>query len=572
MTMAEILNKVDVVTIGVGWTGGIVAAELSKQGHKVVGLERGGDRNTSDFSLKYDELRYALRYELMQDLSRETLTFRNNIKQRALPMRQYGSFLLGNGVGGAGVHWNGLLDRFLPYDFEIKSKTIDKYGKKKIPSDVPVQDWGITYDEMEPYYDQFEKMAGISGEETPNRGPRSNDFPTGPMKSTPMLDLFKETTKKMGLDPFQSPSANTSERYENPDGIVKNPCQYNGFCERFGCEYGAKASPIITVIPTAQKTGNFELRTNSEVIEILHKGGKATGVKYVDTLTGIEYEQPADVVVLTSYTFNNSRLLLLSKLGTPYDPKTQKGVIGKNYCYQIDVGTTGFFNDKKFNVYMGSGALAATLDNYNGDNFDHTDLDFIHGGSITVAQSAARPINNNNVPPGTPSWGKEFKKQSIKYFNRSFGLYSEGASLPHIHNYLDLDPTYKDVYGRPLIRLTYDYSDSDRNRGHFLSEKIREIVKEMGADFLSEPDELDHYDIRPYQATHNTGGVIMGDDPATSAVNSYLQMWDADNVFVVGGSAYPHHSGYNATGTMGALAYRASEGIMNYFKKGGQLV
>lgn len=570
--MAEKLDKVDVVTVGVGWTGGIVAAELSKEGHKVVGLERGGNRNTSDFALKYDELRYALRYELMQDLSKDTLTFRNSIDQRALPMRQFGSFLLGNGVGGAGVHWNGLTDRFLPYDLEIKSKTIEKYGKDKVPKDIPIQDWGITYDELEPYYDKFEQMAGVSGEETPNRGPRSNDYPTGPMKSTPILDLFKESSEKLGLKPFQSPSANSSEAFENPDGQKFNQCQYNGYCERFGCEYGAKASPMITVIPTAQETGNFELRTNSEVLEVLHKDGKATGVKYIDTITGKEYEQPADVVVLSSYTFNNNRLLLLSELGTPYDPETQKGVIGKNYCYQISIGSTGFFDDNKFKVAMGSGALAATVDDYNGDNFDHADLDFIHGGSITLMQTGARPINNNNVPPDTPSWGKDFKKQSVKYYNKSLSIDTEGASLPHIHNYLDLDPTYKDVHGRPLVRLTYDYSDMDRNRGYFLDEKIREILKEMGADMLSEPDDLDHYDIRPYQATHNTGGVIMGDDPETSAVNPYLQMWDADNVFVVGGSAYPHHSGYNATGTLGALTYRASEGIIEYLKNGGQLV
>lgn len=571
--MAEKLDKVDVVTVGVGWTGGIVAAELSKEGHTVVGLERGGHRSTKDFAMKYDELRYALRYELMQDLSRETLTFRNNPDQQALPMRQYGSFLLGNGVGGAGVHWNGMTDRFLPYDFEIRSKTIKKYGKNKIPKDVPVQDWGLTYDEIEPYYDKFEKMAGISGEDTPNRGPRSNDFPTGPMKSSPMLDLFKKTTKDMGLHPFQVPSANSSESYENPDGITFNPCQYNAFCERFGCEYGAKASPMISVIPTAQDTGDFELRTNAEVLEVLHKGGKATGVIYIDTLTGKKYEQPADVVVLSSYTFNNSRLLLLSELGEPYDPNKQKGVIGKNYCYQISVGRTGFFEDKKFNVAMGSGALAATVDDYNGDNFDHDDLGFIHGGSITIGQYGSRPINNNNVPPDTPSWGKEFKDNSIKYFNKSFSVHSEGASLPHVHNYLDLDPTYKDVHGRPLIRMTYDYTDTDRKRGQFIDEKIKDILEEMGADIISEPDDLDHYDIRPYQATHNTGGVIMGDDPDTSAVNNYLQMWDADNVFVVGGSAYPHHSGYNATGTLGALSYRASEGIQKFLENGGgQLV
>lgn len=120
--MAKTLDKVDVVTVGVGWTGGIVAAECAKAGLKVVGLERGRKRGTEDYLRIHDEYRYAIRYELMQDLSKETITFRNTRKERALPMRQMGSFLLGEGLGGSGTHWNGWTFRFLPYDFEIKSR------------------------------------------------------------------------------------------------------------------------------------------------------------------------------------------------------------------------------------------------------------------------------------------------------------------------------------------------------------------------------------------------------------------------------------------------------------------
>ncbi|SFE56487.1 GMC family oxidoreductase [Alteribacillus iranensis] len=570
--MVTKLPKTDVVTVGVGWTGGIIAAECSKAGLEVVGLERGRNRETQDFAMKHDELRYALRYENGQDLSRQTLTFRNNSGQRALPMRKFGSFLLGEGVGGAGTHWNGLTDRYSPYDFEIRSKTIEKYGESKIADGLNLQDWGITYEEIEPYYVKFEKMAGISADETPLRGERSEPFPNPAMKSTPAMDLFIETTKNMGLDPFVMPAANNSQNYQNPDGQRIGACQYNGFCERFGCEYGAKASPNITVIPTAEATGNFELRPNSEVIEVLHDGEKATGVLYIDTRTGERFEQPAEVVALTSYTFNNNRLLLASELGTPYNPETQRGTIGKNYCYQVIVGTDGFFDDQKFNVAMGSGGLAATLDNFNADNFDHTDHDFLHGGSILMGQYAKRPIANNQVPPGTPRWGSDFKKQSIKYFNRSINIYTYGACLPHANNYLDLDPTYKDIHGYPLLRMTFDYSDTDRKRGHFLNEQTKKIMQEMGATHVSDNESMEHYDITEYKATHNTGGVIMGEDPETSAVNSYLQMWEADNVFVVGGSAYPHQSGYNATATLGALAYRASEGIIDYSKDGGSLV
>lgn len=571
-TVAKELEKVDVVTVGVGWTGGIVAAECAKEGLKVVGLERGRERGVDDYFMIHDELRYAIRYDLMQDLSKETITFRNEPKQRALPMRRLGSFLPGEGLGGAGVHWNGMTFRFLPYDFEIYSQTVDKYGKDKIKKDYTVQDWGITYDELEPYFDKFEKTCGISGEEWKYSGKRSNPYPTPPMKNTPYLNRFAEAAKELGYEPFMAPSANLSETYENPDGMTINACQYCGFCERFGCEYGAKSDPTITVIPTAQKTGNFELRPHSNVTDILHDGEKATGVKYVDVLSGEEYIQPAEVVVLTSYTMNNTRLLLHSKLGRPYDPDSGTGVIGKNYCYQIMVGVTGFYEDEQFNTFMGAGALAQAIDDLNGDNFDHSDLDFIHGGVLTCGQSGRRPIAYNPTPPGTPGWGAEFKKNSIKYYTQTISIGFQGASMPYRYNYLDLDPTYKDAYGSPLLRMTYNFTDQDRQLFKYLSEKGGEIMEAMGADTVARQEELGDYDIRPYQSTHNTGGAIMGDDPDTSAVNNYLQMWDADNVFVVGASAFAHNGGYNPTGTVGALAYRAAEGIVKYSKNGGQLV
>jgi gluconate 2-dehydrogenase alpha chain len=572
--MAKKLPKVDVVIVGVGWGGGIIASELTKQGLTVVGLERGKERKTEDYFMVHDELRYAMRYEMMQDLSKETITFRSKTSVRALPMRSYGSFLIGTGLGGSGVHWNGQTFRFLPYDFEIRSKTIERYGEKKIPDGMTIQDWGITYDQLEPYFDKFERMAGISGEENPLGGKRSQPYPTPPMKMTPSIKMFQEATKKKNLHPYMMPSANLSEAYTNPDGVSRAACQYCGYCERFGCEYGAKADPVVTVIPIAKKTGKFEIRTHSHVRRILHNGNKATGVMYTDVTTGEELEQPADIVVLTSYVFNNARLLLMSKLGRPYDPATGKGVIGKNYAYQvIRGGAVGFFDDKEFNLYAGAGSLAMCLDDYNGDNFDHKDLNFIHGANISLSQLGLRPIANNKVPEGTPSWGKDFKAASLKYANRFLSVGAQGASMPFRHHFLDLDPTYKDVFGDPLIRITYDFEEQDRQLAAYCADKCGEIVKEMGANGKIEiNNKLGPYDITPYQSTHNTGGVIMGASPDTSAVNNYLQMWDAENVFVVGASSFAHNSGYNPTGTMGALSYRAAEGILKYRKSGGGII
>jgi len=572
--LAKKLDKVDVVIVGVGWAGGIISAEIAKAGKKVVALERGEHAEQADYTGVKDELRFTNRFQMMQDLSHETITSRNFQDEDALPVRTRDEMMAGTDLGGGSVHWAGSTYRYWPYDFEIYSKTVERYGKDKIPKDMTIQDWGLTYDDMEKYYDRFEKTAGISGEEDPIGPKRKNDWPTPPLKETPPIKLFKKAAKNLGYHPYQVAAGNLSEQYENPDGQVINQCQYCAFCTQYGCDFGAKSDALVTVIPTAMEHDNFELRTQSYVRRVLKDGNKATGVMYVDTKTGEEYEQPADVVVLSGFTFTNNRLLMLSELGQPYDPKTGNGVIGRNLNGQFNItflGARGFFDKKKFNLYMGAGALGATMSDYAADNFDHSKLDFLGGGAIEYRQYGDGAIASNHVPKGTPAWGKEFKKNSLFYANRNLQVWYTPNVMSWNHNYYDLDPTYKDDFGDPLLRATNKYTDQDRNIAQFGVDKCKEIMEEMGADIVDTdevPEEFDHI----YQGGHYAGGVIMGEDPKTSAVNNYLQMWDVDNLFVVGGSSFPQFPGHHPTPTIGALAYRASEGIEKYLKDGGPLV
>lgn len=573
--MAKVLKKVDVVTVGAGWTGGIVAQELTKAGLEVLSLERGNMRTLENFTLIHDEWRYGINYGLMQDCSKETVTFRHNPNQTALPMRKMGSFLLGNNVGGAGVHWNGWTFRFLPYDFEIKTLSQKRYGNK-LGKDYTLEDWGITYAEMEPYYDKFEKTAGVSGEENPLAKElgtfRSSPYPQAPLQNTKILKMFEEAAKKSKLHPYRLPASNSSGGYVNPDGQTLVPCLYCAFCERFACEYGAKAMPINTVIPAAMATGKYSIRTQANVIEVIKKGDKVTGVKFVDTRTMEEYVQPADIVVLSSYMLNNAKLLMVSNIGQQYDPKTGKGTLGKNYCYQMNSNTLAFF-DEQFNTFMGAGALGTTCDDFNGDNFDHSKEKFLHGAMIAVMQMGNRPIQIQATPKGTPNWGAAFKKQLNYNFTRNINVYAQGASLPHKNNYLSLDPTYKDAFGLPLLRLTYNFTDQDRALQKFFVDKTEQVAKELrGVKSLRKGNYIKDYSIIPYQSTHNTGGTTMGADPAMSVVNNYLQHWNASNLFVVGAGNFQNNSGYNPTDTAGALAYRCAEGILKYHKNGKPLV
>jgi gluconate 2-dehydrogenase alpha chain len=231
--VAKKLPPVDVVLVGFGWTGAIMGNELTDAGLNVVALERGSWRDTStDFAVTFaqDELRYYYRHALFEEPARETLTFRNNAGQTALPMRKLGSFLPGTGVGGAGIHWNGMTFRFLPSDFQARSHNIERYGAGVMSDTMTVQDWGVSYDELEPYYDKFEYLCGISGKAgnikgqkidggNPFEGARTRDYPNPPLEQVYGPTLFAQAAKELGYHPFPGPAANMSRAYTNPLGI-----------------------------------------------------------------------------------------------------------------------------------------------------------------------------------------------------------------------------------------------------------------------------------------------------------------------------------------------------------------
>src|ERR1700678_1760926 len=158
-------SEVDAIVVGLGWAGGIVASELCKAGMKVVGLERGPDPDITGpaYTRTHDEIRYGVLGELAQDTSKETWTLRHDPHESAFPIRNLGSFRPGSQVGGSGVAWGGAVWRLLPSDFETLSNTVTRYGKASLPERCSIQDWGITYDELEPFYDRFEAVIGASG-------------------------------------------------------------------------------------------------------------------------------------------------------------------------------------------------------------------------------------------------------------------------------------------------------------------------------------------------------------------------------------------------------------------------
>ena len=567
----------DVVIVGVGAVGGIVAAELAKSGMRVIGLERGPRLTTQDFS-GLDELRYFQRQELRPNIKKQPVTWRPDAKTDAkpLPILNYG-----NQAGGGTVHYGALSWRFHEDDFRARSHTMERYGASAIPSGSSLADWPLSYAELEPFYDRAEYELGVSGKAgnlqgrkveggNPFEAPRNREYPLPALLPDQSGLIFEAGARKLGYHPFSSPRAILSQFYQG-----RPSCTYCGFCQAFGCHMGAKSSILVTKLPEADATGNFKLLTGTMCYRVnSDNSGRVTGVSYYGP-DGSENTVEADVVILATFIYDNTRLLLLSKTGKfPNGLANSSGQLGKHLMAHIGARVFAAFDDRYVNIYMGPSAQKHSLDDFNADNFDHSGLGFIRGAqlSVTPADLEAGPIGaavSMNPPPGIPRWGAEYRDFLAKYFARYAALVAQTENLPYADQMIDLDPHVRDQWGLPAPRLTYNWRrPNELARVDFMLDKLEELGRATGATHVWRSPSGSGA-----PGAHHEGGTRMGNDPSSSVVNRYGQSWDIPNLFVIGSSTFPTMSGFNPTLTIQALAYSSADAIVNrYKKKPGPLV
>ncbi len=195
---------------------------------------------------------------------------------------------------------------------------------------------------------------------------------------------------------------------------------------------------------------------------------------------------------------------------------------------------------------------------------------------IAVSSTGDSPIGSFGIMPRGASksnWGSEWKKAALKWKDHSASIGMSGEHLAYRQNYMDLDPTYTDKFGDPLLRFTLDWTDHEFKQREFAAQIQAKIAREMGATFDEGPPARARYNVINYQSTHIQGGAIMGSSPDNSVVNRYLQHWNVPNLFVIGASAFPQNAAQNPTLTAMALTYMASEAmITRYFKYPEQLI
>jgi choline dehydrogenase-like flavoprotein len=538
-------DEVDFVIVGSGAAGGVLAKELSTNGFRVVVLEQGPYLTPAEFS--HNEVEVNIRHQLTNNPSVQPNTFRKTPQDKAQTQQ---SVLYGRCVGGSSVHFTANFWRFHEIDFIERSKVGDIPG-------ATFSDWPITYAELEPYYTKVEWEVGVSGlaGASPFDPPRSKPYPMPPLPVKGSGVIFERAARKLGYHPFPAPMAILSQPRPG-----RSACVNCGFCLGFGCEVGAKSTSFSAMIPVAEATGRCEIRPNCYVHQIAtDKNGRATGVLYFDGKRNTHL-QKAKAVIVSANGAETPRLLLLSASSQfPNGLANSSGIVGKNLMPNSGLVAFGVF-DEPLNDYKGFAVSRIFHDFY---ELDHEKLGFYGGGGLD-ARFDFTPVGfaMGGLPPGTPRWGKVFKKALHHNFTRTMEIFCHATSLPVESNSFSLDPDVKDAWGLPALRMTFRDHPNDLKMMEWMKDRAMEILDAAGANTKWHP---------PVQETqfavHLLGTCRMGNDPKTSVINPDHRTHDVPNLFLCDGSSLVTSGRGQPTMTIQALAFRAADRITALAKR-----
>ena len=558
-------DKWDVCVVGCGATGSVVAGALARSGLRVIALEAGPAWEAPDDFVPDELESYAFANKLGPKWNNEPVTWEN--PRRGVIGTGLGIHMM-NGVGGSANHYAAHAWRFHPKDFRLRSTVIERYGKESIPEASTLVDWPLSYDDLEPYYRMAEETIGVSGragalrnQETgeitrqaggnPFEGPRSSEYPMPPLRIHKIGSMVAAAGERLGLHPFVGPTAINSVSYRG-----RPATNYCGFCLGYGCRIGAKGSPAVTILPDALWSGNLEIVPDAVAVR-LNTGrtpGRIESVTILsdDTATDVN----ASIFVLATYTFENVRLLLLSRgADHPGGVGNRFGLVGKHFMTHRYDSLAMVYQDEYTNRFGGPQGQRVVIDDFNSDNFDHNGLGFIAGAHI-FAPNEFHPIQDLSlVPPGIKSWGGEYKAYVKEYWNRSALLMTNVEVLPYEDNYLYLGQSV-DACQRPNVVARISIGENEERLISFVLARMTEIAEETGAKHAWPLRTM----VVPSQ--HDSGGTRMGESPETSVVDPYGQVHGVGNLFIAGPSVFPTASGLNPSLTAQALAWRTADRIV----------
>ena len=523
------LPKVDVIIVGAGASGGAVAWSLAETKMRIVCLEQGDWQKQSNYPSNTREYEARHQNEWHHSPNRRGLVtdYPINEDNSAIKVANF------NGVGGGTILYAGHFPRFHPSDFRVK--TLDGVA----------DDWPITYETLEPYYAENDRMMGISGlEGDPAYPPKRAVMPPNPLgKSGTILG---KGLNKLGWHWWPSDSAVSTQDYE---GRAK--CINLNHCTA-GCAQGAKASSDITYFPAAQR-GGVEVRTRCRVREItVGPDGMATGVVYYDA-DGKEVFQPSEIVIMACNGIGTPRILLNSVSGKfPNGIANSSGLVGRNLMFHPYARIWGYF-DQETDGYRGPGNCIWSQEFY------ETDLSrgFVRGYTYEFSRGMGGPVQAAIQGSDTDliPWGDGHHDAYRRLFKHRIGLVGICEDLPELHNRVTLDPVLKDSDGIPAPRIDYTLSDNSKKMLAFAVDRATEILKAAGAWHTGSEAPL------VGGGWHLMGTARMGTNPERSVVNEWGRSHDVKNLFVVDGSLFVTSAGVNPTCTIQALALYVADNI-----------
>lgn len=548
-------RDVEVLLIGVGGVGGLLAQRLTRAGLRVVGLEAGPFWKTSDFVP--DELgsTYYCRASLGDKFAAEAPRWRRDAKSPTQPAT-YSLGRMVNGVGGSIIHYGGWMRRYHEHHLRWRSHIVERWGESAIPDDCSVTDWPVEFSALEPHYTDLEQEMGIAGDDSNPFVQRSRPLPLPPMRPFRLGERFREASESLGLHPHPSPVTQNTEPY---NGYPETT--YCGWNNGFGAWDGDKWHPGLTYVQEALATGNLDLRTHCRVTRVVtDQSGRATGVEYMDR-EGNSRVQHAEVVVLAAYTYESIRLMFLS--GTDKRPDglgNSAGQLGLHHMTKQFSHVDGFFPDTIFNRHTGPASQAMIMDDFLSESFDSVSVGGFVGGATLGCENQFLPIQiaRETLPPDVPGWGMAYKEH-VRAWQHLGVVRVQADALPYRSHTIDLDPTHRERsrLGLPVVRITYDLRENEQKQAGFFEAKCSEILEKMGAtQTWSGPR------FTGVCSSHDLGGCRMSEDPAAGVVSPALEVHDTPGLYVFSGAVMPSCPGINPSLTLFALCAHAGEQLV----------
>lgn len=569
----EIIKKrkeYDAVIVGSGAGGGMAAKILSENGLHVAVLEAG-----PYFDPALNENRSQLRP-----------SWESPRRGASTPLRNFGDWDAAYGgweldgepytkaegtdfgwfrsrmLGGRTNHWGRISLRFGPLDF--KRKDFDGLG----------DNWPISYDDVKPYYDRVDKMIGVFGSKEGIFNEPDGFFLPPPKPRLHELYYIKGA-RKAGIPVIPSRLSILTKRLNNDRGV----CFYCNQCNRACQIYADFSAGTCLIFPAQKSTGRIDLFVNAMVREVLTDGeGRATGVSYINKDDGTEQEIKGKVVVMGASACSTARILLNSKSSQhPNGLGNSSGVMG-HYLHD-STGTSRaaivpeLLNRKTYNE-DGVGGMHV----YTPWWLNDANLDFPRGYHLEIWGGLGQPgygfgfdtTNLNEHFDGVVGgYGDKLRDDIRRFFGSVMGISMRGESVPQYDNYCEIDPNVKDKWGIPVLKFHYKWTDYERLQARHSQETFEQIFDAMGAIPLGNKAgaDSDYGLAAPGVIIHEVGTTRMGDDRRTSVTNSYQQLHDAENVFVVDGGVFVSQADKNPTWTIMALSIRTSEYIVDQLKK-----